>query len=353
MLQWINTAVGKAMGRQAQLTEILGRVAASALLGMLCLTMPTTVFSGTREVKKRLDELAKTEPLIAIGRQANKEIRSHSRVIFPGWQYESLLETSGYLRYHTFTEMPLSQLDDPLRRWVPIDQYVTPYRDECARRGGIWHWEGHTDFRLEDTRNVAVGLSMSYPLGERGVDTAIWCTTSDGHFAEFGVIPYRGKYRGPVGSRPWTERRFHSFSDGGYNLETAIDVLMPLSNAADDRSRFAYVARMELGHLSPSERAGQRQLQALREQADRATRKADDDARVGRAKEIQKAFDASLTEGANSHCGLVVELKPTLAYVQTASGLIWMKREQLYPKSYVPCVIVGTKYYEPSPRDFP
>ncbi len=352
MSKRINTPVGEPTGQQS-LADILGRVAASALLGVLCLTMPTSVFSGTREDKKRLDELARTEPLIAIGRQANKDIKKQFPVIFPGWQYESLLETSGYLRYHTFTEMPRSQLDDPLRNWVPIDQYIVPYRNECAKRGGIWHWEGHTDFRLGDTRDVAVGLRMSHPLGERGVDTAIWCTTSDGHFAEFGVIPYRGKYRGPVGGRPWTGRTVYSFSDGGYKLETALDVLMPLSNAADDRSRFAYAARMELGHRSPSERAGERQLQALREQADRATRRAEQDARVARGKEVQKAFDASLTEGATSHCGLVVELKPTLAYVQTDSGLIWMKREQLYPKSYVPCVIVGTKYYEPSPRDFP
>jgi hypothetical protein len=46
---------------------------------------------------------------------------------------------------------------------------------------------------------------------------------------------------------------------------------------------------------------------------------------------LTKQFRTNLVAGVKSHCGLVVEVKPPIAAVQTDQGLHWFRVEQLYP----------------------
>ncbi len=63
--------------------------------------------------------------------------------------------------------------------------------------------------------------------------------------------------------------------------------------------------------------------------------------------ELINEFRASLAEGDDSHCGLIIEVRNKVVKVQTASGEYWLKRKQLYPADSRPCNFVGGIYQEP------
>jgi hypothetical protein len=60
-----------------------------------------------------------------------------------------------------------------------------------------------------------------------------------------------------------------------------------------------------------------------------------------------EAFRANLSEGDDSHCGLVIEVKSKVVKVQTVSGVHWLKRKQLYPAGSKPCNFLNGVYQEP------
>jgi len=53
-----------------------------------------------------------------------------------------------------------------------------------------------------------------------------------------------------------------------------------------------------------------------------------------------------LTLGSDTHCGMVVEMKPPLAKVQTMIGEIWFRSEQLWPPGSKDCHFVNGVYQE-------
>jgi TPR repeat protein len=58
-------------------------------------------------------------------------------------------------------------------------------------------------------------------------------------------------------------------------------------------------------------------------------------------------FRKKLAVGNDSHCGLVIEVKPPIARIQTMIGEQWLKIEQLYPKGKQNCRWVNGVYQDP------
>jgi hypothetical protein len=59
-------------------------------------------------------------------------------------------------------------------------------------------------------------------------------------------------------------------------------------------------------------------------------------------------YRKSLQSGSDSHCGLVIEVKPPIAKVQTMIGEMWFKIEQIYPKGGAKCRFVNGVYQDPT-----
>ncbi len=59
------------------------------------------------------------------------------------------------------------------------------------------------------------------------------------------------------------------------------------------------------------------------------------------------AFRAAVSEGDDSHCGLVVEVRDKVVKVQTQMGEHWLKRSQLYPPKTKPCNFLNGVYQTP------
>lgn len=59
------------------------------------------------------------------------------------------------------------------------------------------------------------------------------------------------------------------------------------------------------------------------------------------------SYRESLKEGQDSHCGLVIEVKKVVVSVQTMIGLIYIKRNQLYPPRMAECKFVNNVYSPP------
>jgi hypothetical protein len=60
-----------------------------------------------------------------------------------------------------------------------------------------------------------------------------------------------------------------------------------------------------------------------------------------------QAFRRHLSVGDETHCGLVVEVKPPIAKIQTADGEKWLKIAQVYPQGMAPCRFFNHVYVEP------
>ena len=60
-----------------------------------------------------------------------------------------------------------------------------------------------------------------------------------------------------------------------------------------------------------------------------------------------KSYRNSLSEGQDSHCGLVVEVKDKVVSVETMVGLKFFKREQLYPAGFASCSFRNNVYQPP------
>jgi hypothetical protein len=58
-------------------------------------------------------------------------------------------------------------------------------------------------------------------------------------------------------------------------------------------------------------------------------------------------FRSSLKVGSDSHCGLVIEVKPPIARVQTMVGEVWLKVAQLFPKGKKACRFLNGVYQDP------
>jgi len=58
-------------------------------------------------------------------------------------------------------------------------------------------------------------------------------------------------------------------------------------------------------------------------------------------------FRTTVSEGDDSHCGLVIEVKDKVIKVQTAVGEYWLKRNQLYPPDTKPCNFLNGVYQDP------
>lgn len=60
-----------------------------------------------------------------------------------------------------------------------------------------------------------------------------------------------------------------------------------------------------------------------------------------------KSYRNSLSEGQDSHCGLIVEVKDKVVRVETMVGLKFFKREQLYPAGVAGCSFRNNVYQRP------
>jgi TPR repeat protein len=69
----------------------------------------------------------------------------------------------------------------------------------------------------------------------------------------------------------------------------------------------------------------------------------------GQAKsdEAAEPFRKALKTGDESHCGLVIEVKPPIAKVQTMVGEMWLKVEQLFPRGGESCKFHNGVYVDP------
>jgi TPR repeat protein len=72
--------------------------------------------------------------------------------------------------------------------------------------------------------------------------------------------------------------------------------------------------------------------------------------RLGESVERDKVatdFRSTLKVGSDSHCGLVIEVKPPIARVQSMIGEVWLKIEQLFPQGKQDCRFVNGVYQDP------
>lgn len=58
-------------------------------------------------------------------------------------------------------------------------------------------------------------------------------------------------------------------------------------------------------------------------------------------------FRKTLAVGSDTHCGLVIEVKPPIARVQSMIGEVWLKIEQLFPQGKQSCKFVNGVYQDP------
>lgn len=64
-------------------------------------------------------------------------------------------------------------------------------------------------------------------------------------------------------------------------------------------------------------------------------------------KEGVAVYRANVSEGDDSHCGLIIEVKEKVIKVQSPVGEYWLKRNQLYPPDVKPCNFMNGVYQEP------
>lgn len=57
-------------------------------------------------------------------------------------------------------------------------------------------------------------------------------------------------------------------------------------------------------------------------------------------------FRKVLSRGDDSHCGLVIEVQPPIAQIQTLEGPQWLKINQLYPPRMAPCKFINGVYVD-------
>jgi len=62
---------------------------------------------------------------------------------------------------------------------------------------------------------------------------------------------------------------------------------------------------------------------------------------------VTAIFRSEVSEGDESHCGLVIEVKAKVVKVQTTQGEYWLKRTQIYPPNSKLCVFKDGVYQEP------
>lgn len=86
----------------------------------------------------------------------------------------------------------------------------------------------------------------------------------------------------------------------------------------------------------------------------RAQKKLDEIRRKKLKEYLQKTvrFREALTEGDETHCGLVIDVKPKIANIQKVTGPYWIKKDKLYPKGLVKCKFVNGQYVAPTEFDF-
>lgn len=58
-------------------------------------------------------------------------------------------------------------------------------------------------------------------------------------------------------------------------------------------------------------------------------------------------FRTTVKLGTETHCGMIIQLRDTLAEVQTSSGNYWLRIDQLYPPNVVDCRFLNGVYVEP------
>ena len=66
-----------------------------------------------------------------------------------------------------------------------------------------------------------------------------------------------------------------------------------------------------------------------------------------RADEAALSFRKTLKTGDVSHCGLVIEVTPPIAKVQSMIGEVWIKIEQLFPRDKQECRFRNGVYVDP------
>jgi TPR repeat protein len=66
------------------------------------------------------------------------------------------------------------------------------------------------------------------------------------------------------------------------------------------------------------------------------------------AEKAADEFRKTLKVGSDSHCGLVIEVKPPIAKVQTMIGEVWLKIEQLYAQGKANCRFRNGVYQDPN-----
>ena len=60
-----------------------------------------------------------------------------------------------------------------------------------------------------------------------------------------------------------------------------------------------------------------------------------------------KSYRNSLSEGQDSHCGLIVEVKDKIVRVETMVGLKFFKKDQMYPAGVANCRFLNNVYQPP------
>lgn len=63
--------------------------------------------------------------------------------------------------------------------------------------------------------------------------------------------------------------------------------------------------------------------------------------------ETAASFRTNLRVGSDTHCGLVIEIRPPLAQVQASVGPYWLKIAQIFPPNTVGCRFSDGRYLDP------
>jgi TPR repeat protein len=143
---------------------------------------------------------------------------------------------------------------------------------------------------------------------------------------------------------PQDERRaaelFEKVCKGGY--AKGCDSLAEQQQLAQERERRA----QEEQRLAPERERRAKEEQRLAQEREKRAQEEQRLAQRARAQRVA-AFRKALKVGDSSHCGLVIEVKPPIAKIQTMAGERWLKIEQLYGEGDAPCRFINGVYQEP------
>lgn len=112
---------------------------------------------------------------------------------------------------------------------------------------------------------------------------------------------------------------------------------------ADDTKKMEETQRRQTEYKEQA--LGQKEVDEARRMA-LAQKKSEHQIRIAKYVKAAVEWRKTVKEGTESHCGLVIQVRPSIAEVQTMIGAHWFKVEQLLPPG-IECAFLNSVYVEP------